>query len=207
MLYQFSDGLTTGRHKQPNRTLTERQACLWKHPHHKGRSSSSSCITSHSLRETGDQLPSEVIPSKELPMIWWIPFPRYLPHAAAIWLTHDDRSSCPTTAGATGNPGVPRGEPPCRKPPAGAGSLLRAANRGTVAHRKSETTSSHFYSQYKNQTHLILWGLFGKLAEPEMAGKKKKRGHKTKSQSEEQQVASPGWRSPKGKPASQLQPS
>lgn len=106
-------------------------------------------------------------------MIWWIPFPRYLPHAAAIWLTHDDRSFCPTTAGATGNPGVPRREPPCRKPPAGAGSLLRAANRGTVAHRKSETNSSHFYARYKNQTHLILWGLFGKPADTEMAGKKK----------------------------------
>lgn len=93
-------------------------------------------------------------------MIWWIPFLKYLPHAAAIWLTHDDRSFCPTTAGATGNPGVPRREPPCRKPPAGAGSLLRAANRGIVAHRKSETNSSHFYARYKNQTHLFLWGLW-----------------------------------------------
>lgn len=139
-------------------------------------------------------------------MIWWIPFRRYLPHAAAIWLTHDDRSSWPTPAGATGNLGVPRGEPPCRKPPAGAGSLLRAANRGTVAHRKSEMTSSHFYSRYKNQTHLFLWGIFGKLADTEMAGKKQ-RGHKTKSQSKEQRVASPGWCSPKRKPASWLQPS
>lgn len=153
--------------------------------------------------EKQDQLPSEVIPSKELPMIWWIPFLKYLPHAAAIWLTHDDRSSCPTTAGATGNPGVPREEPP-------AGSHQQEQARFFVLLTEGQWLTGKVKRLLRISTHSTktrpICSSGDSLADTEMAGKKK-RGHKTKSQSEEQRVASPGWRSPKRKPASQLQPS